>query len=416
MILMRGLLNTLAVLFIVAAPAGAEEWTQFRGPTGDGISAATNVPLEWSAKEHVVWKEAIPGSGWSSPVLSKGKLYLTTAVAESADATSLRALCVNATDGHIDWNVELFKPEPAAVKQHHSKNSVASPSPILTDDRLYVHFGHLGTAALDLSGKILWRQSTVTYEPQHGNGGSPVLVGKALIFSCDAKVDPFVVALDSETGDVKWKVPRNTGAKKTFSFCTPTVIELDGATQVVSPGSGFVGGYDPADGREIWRVKYGEGYSVVPRPVFANGLLFLSSGYDRPTLYAIDPKGASGDATEKHVAWTATKGAPLTPSALVVRDDLYTVSDNGVATCFDSCTGEVHWSKRLGGDFSASPVFADGRIYFQNEAGATYVVKAGAEYELLATNDIEERTLASLVPADGAIFLRSESHLWRIGN
>jgi outer membrane protein assembly factor BamB len=150
--------------------------------------------------------------------------------------------------------------------------------------------------------------------------------------------------------------------------------------------------------------------------VFADGLLFVATGFERATLLAIDPKGATGDSTEKHVTWSATKGAPLTPSVLVVKDELYTVTDNGVATCFNARTGEVHWTKRLAGDFSASPVFADGHIYFQNEAGTTYVVKAGTEYELLSTNDIEERTLASLVPADNAIFLRSESHMWRIGN
>jgi outer membrane protein assembly factor BamB len=409
-------LYTLATLLFIATPSTTGEWTQFRGPTGDGISPATHVPVSWSATEHVVWKQAIPGKGWSSPVLSRGKLYLTTAEEVSADVTSLRALCVDAVDGRIIWNIELFQPEPSAVKEHHSKNSLASPSPIVTSDRLYVHFGHLGTAALDLDGNVLWRQSKLTYKPRHGNGGSPVLVGDLLIFSCDATEDPFVAALDSNNGDVRWKTPRNTSAVKKFSFSTPAVIELDGATQVISPGSGYVGAYNPQDGKEIWRVGYGEGYSVVPRPVFADGLLFVATGFERATLLAIDPKGATGDSTEKHVTWSATKGAPLTPSVLVVKDELYTVTDNGVATCFNARTGEVHWTKRLAGDFSASPVFADGHIYFQNEAGTTYVVKAGTEYELLSTNDIEERTLASLVPADNAIFLRSESHLWRIGN
>jgi outer membrane protein assembly factor BamB len=402
-------------MLFIATPS-VDEWTQFRGPTGDGISTAVHVPLNWSATEHVVWKQAIPGSGWSSPVLSKGKLYLTTAQEVSADVTSLRALCVDAADGHIVWNVELFQPEAAAVKEHHSKNGVASPSPIIESGRLYVHFGHLGTAALDLDGNVLWRQSKVSYKPRHGNGGSPVLVGNLLIFNCDASADPFVVALSSEDGEVRWKTPRNTTAIKTFSFSTPTVIEVAGATQLISPGSGFVAAYNPQDGKEIWRVRYGEGYSVVPRPVFANGLLFVASGYERATLLAIDPKGATGDATEEHVKWTATKGAPLTPSVLAVNEELYAVSDNGIATCFDARTGDVHWTKRLAGDFSASPVLAEGRIYFQNESGTTYVVKAGKTYELLATNDIEERTLATLVPANDAVFIRSESHLWRIGN
>ena len=406
----------LGILCIASKFACAEEWPQFRGPNGNGTSAATHVPVNWNATDHVVWKRAIPGSGWSSPVLWSGKLYLTTATELGQDGQSLRALRINGADGHIDWDVELFRPDATALKEHHSKNGVASPTPIVTADRVYVHFGHLGTAALDLKGNVIWRQTKLAYQPRHGNGGSPVLVGNSLIFSCDARNEPFVAALDCKTGDIQWKTPRNTPAAKTFSFSTPTVIELDGAAQVVSPGSGFVGAYDPRNGHELWRVRYGEGYSVVPRPVFANGLLFVASGFDKPNLLAIDPKGASGDATDKHVSWTVTKNAPLTPSVLAVGDELYAVSDNGISSCFDLRTGEVHWTQRLGGDFSASPIFAEGRIYFPNEAGTTYVVKAGITYELLATNDLEERMLASPAPADGAIFLRSESHLWRIGN
>ena len=204
---------------------------------------------------------------------------------------------------------------------------------------------------------------------------------------------------------MRWKVKRNTTAAKKFSFSTPIAIEVDGQQQVISPGSGFVAAYDPRDGREIWRVRYGEGYSVVPRPVYAHGLLFVASGFERAILYAIDPKGAQGDATETNVVWTHEKGAPLTPSVLVVGDELYFVSDNGVATCVDAQTGKIHWTKRLGGDFSASPVFAEGRIYFQNEAGVTTVVKAGKEFESLAANDLGERTLASPILTDGAILL-----------
>ncbi len=405
---------TFTVLLLVGSVTTAEEWPQFRGPTGDGISTAAHVPMSWSATDHVMWKQAIPGSGWSSPVLSRGKLYLTTAT-EAGETTSLRALCVDAKDGHVVWNVEVLQPDATAVKEHHAKNGVASPTPIVTSDRLFVHFGHLGTAALDLEGHVLWRQTKLGYLPRHGNGGSPVVVGKSLIFSCDARTDPFVAALDCDTGEIRWKVPRNTPASKTFSFSTPTVVEINGQTQVISAGSGLVGAYDPGDGHEIWRVRYDEGYSVVPRPVYADGLLFLATGFNRPILLAIDPKGASGDATDTHIAWQSAKGAPLTPSMLAVNDELYVVSDNGVATCFDARTGKTHWTKCLPGDFSASPVFAEGRVYFLNEAGTTYVVKAGTTYELLATNDIGERTLASLVPTDGAMFLRSEENLRRIG-
>lgn len=403
-------------LALVCLPCAAAEWPRFRGPNGDGVSNATNVPVEWSATDRVAWKQPIPGVGWSSPVLSNGKLYLTTAVSDDKAPMSLRAMCLNAADGKLDWNIEVFQPEEKAAREMHSKNSVASPTPIIDGERLYVHFGHLGTAALDLTGKIIWRQTELAYLPRHGNGGSPVLCDGRLIFSCDGRENPFVAALDATTGEVKWKTERNTTAAKTFSFSTPVVIEVDGRKQVVSSGSGYVAAYDPRDGREIWRVRYGEGYSVVPCPVYAQGLLFVQSGYDKPVLYAIDPKGAQGDVTETNVAWKHEKGAPLTPSVLVAGDELYFVSDNGVATCADAKTGKVHWTKRLGGDFSASPVLVEGRIYFESEAGVTTVVKAAKDFESLATNDLGERTLASPVPVDGAMFLRSESNLWRIQN
>jgi outer membrane protein assembly factor BamB len=176
-----------------------------------------------------------------------------------------------------------------------------------------------------------------------------------------------------------------------------------------------VGGYDPADGRELWRVLYGSGYSVVPRPAFAHGLLYVSSGFDSAVLYAIRPQSAKGDATKTHVAWTIRKGAPNTPSPLVAGDELYLVSDGGIATCADARSGKVHWTERLpGGKFSASPVYADGRVYFQNEEGDGFVVKAGKKYELLAENELGERSLASYAVADGALFIRTDKHLWKI--
>ncbi|MEQ1854621.1 MAG: PQQ-binding-like beta-propeller repeat protein, partial [Chthoniobacteraceae bacterium] len=199
-----------------------------------------------------------------------------------------------------------------------------------------------------------------------------------------------------------------------FSFSTPLAITVGGATQIILPGSGFVGSYDPRDGREIWRATYGDGYSVIPRPVFAHGLIFVSSSFNKPVLLAVRPDGAKGDATETNVAWTSIKAVPHSASMLVLGDELYFVSDLGIASCADAKTGEVHWSERLAGGFSASPFAAEGRIYFQNETGSTFVLKAGKKFEQLAKNDIGEPTLASCAVSDGTIYLRSEKYLRKI--
>lgn len=395
--------------------AGEVEWPQFRGPTGQGLSQATGVPLRWSVDTNVAWKVET-GRGWSSPVLSGGRLYLTAARGEDAGGdVTLHAMCINAADGKTVWDTVLFTPKKSETSAIHRKNSLASGTPIVADGRLYAHFGHMGTAALDLNGKVLWKQESIKYLPVHGNGGSPALAEGMLIFSCDGAKDPFVVGLDAATGAVQWKTPRNTTAKKPFSFCTPLVINAGGAAEAIIPGSGFVAAYAPKTGKEIWRVGYGEGYSVVPRPVFAHGLLFVSSSFDKPVLKAIRPGGAAGDVTESHVAWTHAKGAPHTGSMLVVGDELYFISDGGIATCADAKTGTVHWSERIGGDNSASPFYAEGRVYFLNETGTTTVVKAAKQFEVLAKNEIGERTLASCAVADGTIFLRGETHLFRIG-
>jgi outer membrane protein assembly factor BamB len=400
--------------WLIPSLAMAEDWPQFRGPSGQGISSSVNVPIKWSAKDNVAWSIEIPGLGHSSPVLSGGKIYLTTALGESNIPTSLRALCLDAASGQILWNQEVFH-RPAVPSIKHEKNSYASPTPVVTADRLYVHFGHMGTAALDLAGKPIWTQTDLNFMSVHGNAGSPILLDDKLIFNCDGARNPFIVALNVANGKVKWKAPRNTpGGRTPFSFSTPLAVEVDGKRQIVSPASGIVAAYD-LDGKEIWRVGYAPGYSVVPRPIYTNGLLLLSSGFDNPVVYAIDPKGAKGDVTDTHVAWKERKGAPCTPSIIASGEEAYWVSDGGIAACADVKTGQIHWSKRLGGHFSASPVLAEGRIYFQNEEGVGYVVKAGKTFELMAENDLGERSLASPAVADGALYLRTESHLWRIG-
>lgn len=415
LVLLVGVMVATAAVSSVAQAAAPDrgDWTEFRGPTGQGISTAKNLPIEWSASKNVVWKQAIPGLGWSSPVVQRGQVFLTTAETSGEDGPSLRVLCLDAATGRVLWNTEVFKSTETQAKPMNGKNSHASPTPVIEDNRLYVHFGHNGTACLDLGGKIVWRMNSLRYPPNHGNGGSPILVGEKMVYSADAASDPFIVALDKATGKVRWKVKRESQAKNKFSFSTPLLITVNGQPQIISPGSGVVSALDPKDGHEIWRVHYGNGYSVVPRPVFGQGLVFISTGFNRADILAIRPDGR-GDVTDTHVAWRATKGAPLTPSMLVVGEELYAVADDGLASCFDAKTGKVHWQERLGGRYSASPLAAEGRIYLQNESGTGTVLKQGKTFTTLATNPLAERSLASYAAVDGALFIRTAENLYRI--
>jgi outer membrane protein assembly factor BamB len=413
--MIQRLCAALAAAVLLPVPAQAEDWPEFRGPTGQGIVQGTRLPVEWSPTENVTWKQSLPGTGWSSPVVVKGRIYLTTSVpvADSAAGDqSLRALCLDAKKGKILWDKEVFRQDGRKAPGIHSKNSHASPTPLVYGGRLYVHFGHQGTACLDLTGKVLWKNNSFKYEPVHGNGGSPILVDNALVFSCDGGEEGFVVALDRKTGKVLWKADRSVDAVKKFSFGTPLLITVKGQKQIISPGSNMVGAYDPKTGKEIWRVRY-DGYSVIPRPVYGQGLLFICTGYNFPSLLAIRPDG-KGDVTATHVAWTTRRAAPHTPSPVLVGSELYMVSDRGVATCLDAKTGRVYWQKRIGGDYSASPLYAGGKLYFQSEDGNGVVLQAGKEFKQLAKNVMDERTLASYAVADGALFLRTKTKLYRI--
>lgn len=410
----RHALLTAGSCVLIASVLADSDWPEFRGPTGQGL-ATGDLPLQWSATNNVGWKQRIPGHGWSSPVLQGGRIFLTTALDDPNQPAklSLRAFALDSSTGRLLWEVEVFSVEKGTAPRIHTKNSQASPTPLVADGKVYVHFGHHGTACLDPQGQILWRSTVLSYPPVHGNGGSPVLAGPALIFSCDGATNPFVAALHKDSGRVLWRTPRETSAQKKFSFSTPLLITVDRRTQVISPGSGAVCAYEPTSGREIWRVRYGEGYSVVPRPVFGHGLLFLSSGFDRPVVMAIRPDG-HGDVTDTHVAWTLARGGPNTPSLLLVGEEIYLVSDGGIGSCVEAKTGKVYWQERLGGNYSASPVHGGGRIYFQNEEGTTVVVRAGKRFEKLASNTLGERTLASPAAAECALFIRSEQHLYRL--
>ena len=395
------------VLTVIGVGVRAEDWPQFRGPTGQGHSAERGVPLDWSESRNVTWKTPVPGRGWSSPVVAAGRVWLTTSV--KANGASLRALAYDADTGREVVNVEVFHIRNAELL--NAKNSHASPTPIVEGDRVFVHFGAEGTAALSTSGDIVWK-TRLPYQSQHGNGGSPVLYGDLLILNCDGSDEAFVVALDKCTGKTRWKTSRRQPWDQAYT--TPLVIRVGERDQLVSVGAYRAGAYDPQTGKEIWRVSYADGFSNVPRPVYGNGLVYIATGFQQPSLLAVRPDGG-GDVTKTHVAWTLRRAAPLTPSPLLVDGELYVVNDGGIASCLDAKTGEAYWQQRLGGEYSASPVFADGRIYFLSEEGAATAIAPGRVFRRLGTSSLDGATLASMAVSDGSIFIRTETRVYRIG-
>jgi len=426
---------TLGAVFI---PAGgrAEAWPQWRGPGGQGHAAdAHDLPLTWSETEHVTWKTPLPGRGWSSPVIDAERIWLTTAVESEVSAeekaarlrahpgnslvvsgpVQLRALCVDRGSGRLLHDVELFTiadPQPI-----HSLNSYASPSPVLTAGRLYCHFGDFGTACVDTtSAAVIWAHRDLRLDHENGPGSTPVIWKDKLIVHCDGRDVQYVVALDAATGKVAWKTPRSgelrndTQLKKAYG--TPLVIEQDGRDVLVSPAADWIYAYDAATGAEVWRLSYGVlGFSIVPRPVTAHGLVFMSTSFMQPELLAVRLPEPGAAPT---IAWREKKGAPNMSSPLVVGDELYIVSDKGVATCLDARSGRPVWAERLGGNFSSSPLLADGRIYVGNRDGDTFVIKPGTTFELLATNRLDGQIFATPAAVGRELYLRTDKALYRI--
>ena len=400
---------TSAVLLAAAVclPLGAQEWRQFRGPTGQGLAEGAAVPVEWDGTRNVAWKTPVPGQGWSSPIVAHGKVWLTTAATQGRDV-SLRLMAFDAESGRPAQDVEVFRKRGTDLL--NTKNSHASPTPIADDDRVYVHFGSEGTAAVALDGTITWKKR-YSCETQHGNGGSPVLHAGLVIFTCDGFDAAYVVALDGRTGKERWKTWRRQPWSQ--AYATPLVIHVGGADQLVSPGAHYAAAYDPMTGKELWRVHYDDGFSNVPRPVFAGGLVFIATGFQQPSLLAVRP-GGKGDVTRTQIAWRLARGVPYTPSPIAAGDHLYIVNDGGILSCVAIDTGTVVWQHRVPGNYSASPVLAGGLIYLQSEEGVTTVIRPGAKFEAVAVNRLEGPALASMAVAGTSLYIRAGEHLYRI--
>jgi outer membrane protein assembly factor BamB len=398
----------LLIALVMALPGvgRAQDWPQFRGPDGQGHSSERNLPAEWSETKNVVWKTRVAGLGWSSPAVAGGRVWLTSAT-EDRDIF-LRVLAFDVQTGAEIVNVELFRLKNA--RDINPKNSFASPTPVVDGDRVYVHFGADGTAALTTSGEVVWK-TKLPYQSQHGAGGSPIVYGDLLIVSCDGHDTAFVAALDKKTGKVRWKTNRRHPADQAYT--TPLVIRVGDKDQIVSVGAFRAAAYEPDTGKEIWRVSYADGFSNVPRPVYGHGLVYIATGFQQPSVIAVRADG-TGDVTRTHIAWTVSRGAPLTPSPLLVGDELYIVSDGGIASCLDAKTGVLHWQMRLGGTYSASPVFADGRIYLLGEHGGAMAIAPGKQFQRVGMSTLDGAMLASMAVSNGSFFIRTDSHLYRI--
>lgn len=404
-----------ALLCWSAGSAGAgENWPGFRGPAGDGHSDAAQVPLHWSATRNVGWKTAVPGLGWSSPVVWGRQVWLTTA---TPDGTELFALCLDLATGRLVRTVKVFdveKPAPILV----AGTSYASPTPVIEEGRIYVHFGTYGTACLDTSdGARRWERRDLTLDHKEGAGSSPVLVGDLLIFPCDGQDVQYLVALDKRTGKTVWKTPRTADFRDTVpyqrkAYSTPLLVTCNGRQQLISVAARAAYGYDPLTGKELWRVDY-IGWSNVSGPVCGHGLVFLNPGFGQQELWAVRP--GNGDIpANPTVAWKLSRGVPGLSSPVLAGEHLFLCSDQGVASCVEAKTGKVRWQERLGGSVAASPVAAAGRVYFTDTAGRTTVVRAGPTFEVLAVNPLEGMIKASPVVVGKALLLRTDTHLYRI--
>jgi outer membrane protein assembly factor BamB len=404
----------LAIVLALAVSGRAADWPEFRGPNGQGTAVESKgLPVEWSESRNVRWKTPVPGRGWSSPVIAGGTIWLTTAteVEGKSAARTLRLLSFDEATGKPKQDIAVF--EVANTGAQHAKNSFASPTPILdaASGLVFVHFGIHGTAAVRAaSGEVAWKTKLPEWQHVHGAGESPVLWRDLLIVSCDGTDTQSVIALEKATGNIRWHKQRPSG---NMAFATPLIIEAAGKTQLISPSAHRTIAYDPASGKELWWVEYGDGFSNVPRPVFAHGLVYLCTGFYKPELLAVRPDGA-GNVTATHVSWRVTRSVPLTPSPVVAGSEIYMVSDNGILSCLDAKTGKLHYQERLGGNFSASPLFADGRIYWPSEEGETTVIAPGREFRQLAKNTVDGQIFASFAVSGNAFILRSSSHLYRI--
>ncbi|MEZ6055143.1 MAG: PQQ-binding-like beta-propeller repeat protein [Planctomycetaceae bacterium] len=388
------------------------DWPQFRGPDGQGIASTEPVPTVWSETRNVVWRTPLNGTGHASPVIWKNQIWLATA---SNDGKSLGAVAIDRTTGKTLHTVVVF--QPTDVEEIHSTNSYASPTPVIAEGRLYLDFGTYGAACVDTeTAEILWKNTDLKIEHQGGPGSSPRLFRDTLILQRDGADAQYVVALNVDTGKVVWKRPRSAPFRENRithrAFATPLLIEHDGVPLLISPAADQTHAYNAATGEEIWHVRY-TGFSNVPCPIVCGEYVILCTGFFQPRIIAVR-QGGRGDVTETHIAWSYAAQVPDTPSPIAVDGQIYMVSNKGILTSLNGETGERIFIKRLGGNYSSSPIFAGGHLYICSEEGVTHVLKPGEKADIVETNKLKGRIMASPIALEGAIYLRTDLALYRI--
>ena len=407
------LLTTVASCLIIEAN---EQWSQFRGHYGNGIIKSTSAPINWSENTNIDWKTPIHDRGWSSPVIWNDQIWMTTA---TKDGNKMYAICVNKLSGKIEHDIHVFDVKsPQAIT---NENTYASPTPVVEEGRVYVHFGTYGTACISTKdGQILWKRRDLNCDHEIGAGpaSSPFIYNNFLIFNVDGRDVQYVIALNKETGETAWKTNRSVDfsdvqVNQRKAYGTPFIIPRGNTNQMVSIGAKGVYSYDPENGKELWKAEH-RGWSIAPRPVYGEGLVFTMIDRDRPEMWAINPNG-SGDITETHIEWKETKRMPPRASPIIIKGLLFVVDRNGYISCIEAKTGKSIWQKRMKGRFSASPILANNLIYFFNEDTVCTIIKPTRELEIVAENKLsDEKLMATPAFDENSIYIRTEKKLTRI--
>ena len=393
-----------------------EQWSQFRGHYGNGIIKSTSAPINWSDDTNIDWKTPIHDRGWSSPVIWNDQIWMTTATKEG---NKMYAICVNKLSGKIEHDIHVFDVKsPQAIT---NENTYASPTPVVEEGRVYVHFGTYGTACISTKdGQILWKRRDLNCDHEIGAGpaSSPFIYNNFLIFNVDGRDVQYVIALNKETGQTAWKTNRSVDfsdvqINQRKAYGTPFIIPRGNSNQMVSIGAKGVYSYDPENGKELWKAEH-RGWSIAPRPVYGEGLVFTMIDRDRPEMWAIKPNG-SGDITETHIEWKETKRMPPRASPIIIKGLLFVVDRNGYISCIEAKTGKSIWQKRMKGRFSASPILANNLIYFFNEDTVCTIIKPTRELVIVAENKLSsDKLMATPAFDENSIYIRTENNLYRI--